>query len=226
MPDVFEHKKSNRPHHKTETAHHEKVSATDSVAHLKKQRISFLTSYAELPEGVQFENQEEEEVIYLFLRRHPITNALWILITVVLLLLPLLIPTLFATIAGSLELFGLEIPTGYLVIVTFLYYLIVGGYALLNFMSWFYNISLVTNYEVVDIDYSAVTYKNIASTSHREIQDVEYIQRGFFQTFFNYGDVHVQTAGAHPNIEYLRVPFPGKVNDIIMDSKRRLVGHG
>ena len=63
MPDVFEHKKSNKPHHKTETAHHEKVSATDSVAHLKKQRISFLTSYAELPEGVQFENQEEEEVI-------------------------------------------------------------------------------------------------------------------------------------------------------------------
>lgn len=219
MPDVFEHKKI----HKT---HPEKVSATDSVAHLKKQRITLLTSYAETPEGVQFENQEEDEIIYLFVRRHPITNLVWILVTTALLLLPLFVPTVFATIAGSLEIFEVSIPTSYIIIVTFLYYLIVLGYALLNFMSWFYNISIVTNYEVVDIDYSAVTYKNIASTSHREIQDVEYIQRGFFQTFFNYGDVHIQTAGAHPNIEYLRVPFPGKVNDIIMDSKRRITKHG
>jgi len=218
MPDVFDDSKKAPPH--------PKVSSTDSVAALKKSSIGFLSSYAELPDGVRFENQEEDETIYLFLRRHPVTNVLWILITVLLLLLPLFVAPFLPSFFDSIAIVDFSLPGTYLFIIGLLYYTIVGGYALLNFMSWFYNISLVTNYEVVDIDYQYITSKDIASTSLREIQDVEYTQRGFLQTFFNYGDVFIQTAGAHPNIEYLRVPRPSKVNDIIMDGKRRLTHHG
>ena len=50
-----------------------------------------------------------------------------------------------------------------------------------------------------------------------KIEDVTYKQSGFIRSLFNYGDVHVQTAGEEENIEYDRVPRPAKVAEIIND---------
>lgn len=215
MPDVFSHGNSSTQKH-----------AKDSIDELKHENLSFFSTFVELPNKVHFENQESNETILIFLRRHPITNLPWLLLTALFSLLPILLPFLFPVFIDTLFTTAIELPANYLTILILLYYLIVIGYGLFNFASWFYNISIVTNNEVVDIDYSHVTYKNIATTNLREIQDVEYVQRGFFQTFFDYGDVFVQTAGSHPNLEFLRVPHPAKVNDIILDEKRRVVGHG
>lgn len=217
MPDVFTAKKKSGK----AVAEGVKISSTDSVAHLKRQKMRFLSHYAERPDGLRFQNQEEKEEILVFLRRHFITNVPWIFMTIIFALVPFLILP-FIQSFGFLQ---IDIPAATILVFIIFYYLIVIGYVLLNFISWFYNISIVTTFEVVDIDYSNVTYKDIATTNLREIQDVDYIQKGFFSTIFDYGDVFIQTAGANPNIEFLRIPHPAKVNDIIMDQKRIVVGH-
>lgn len=215
MPDVFSPKKESQT-----------VKAVkDSIDSLKEQSLAFFTTYAELPKGINFENQEEEETILVFLRRHPITNLPWIIISLILFILPIFLPFFLPSFLEAISFIDITIPQSFIAISLAFYYVLILGFALLSFVSWFYNISIVTDNEVVDIDYSHVTYKNIATTNLREIQDVEYIQKGFLQTFFNYGDVFVQTAGAHPNVEFLRIPNPARVNDIIMDEKRRVVGH-
>ena len=48
-----------------------------------------------------------------------------------------------------------------------------------------------------------------------KIEDVTYKRSGFFGTMFNYGDVYIQTAGAEPNIEFLSIPKPGEVAQLI-----------
>ncbi len=176
--------------------------------------MGLFTSFTMQPQGVEFEHQEPGEQIILLLRRHAITNVPWITITLVLFILPLLVPTILSI--TNQNLFFL-IPDNFLLIYLLLYYLIVIGYALLSFVLWFYNLGLVTNYRVIDIDAVNFTSKNVAATAIHDIVDVEYTQRGFLQNTFDYGNVFMQTAGTNENFEFDLVPQPAVVADIVSD---------
>ena len=181
-------------------------------------RMGFLSAFAERTYGVTFANQKSHEEIVLFLRAHLITNFLWIAITIFLLFIPLLgsvvvnfIPSPFSFVSGK-----------FLLIFLIFYYLIVFSYAFLNFLNWFYNITLITNLGVVDIDYSGLLYHDVAFTNFNLVEDVNYTKVGFFRSLFNYGDVFVQTAGGRENLEALGVPNPAKAAHTISNS----IGHG
>src|SRR3989344_5631674 len=47
-----------------------------------------LSAFMFMPEGITFENQEPNETIVLFLRKHFITNLPWIFLSLILLLIP------------------------------------------------------------------------------------------------------------------------------------------
>lgn len=178
-------------------------------------RVSMFSQYTLNPQGVEFEHQEKGEVILLFLRRHFITNVRWIIITVLLLLAPLSFPVL-ASILGTL----FPVSSGYIVIGFGFYYLAVIGYALLHTIVWFYNVGIITNMRAIDIDLVGITNRNIAVAILSDIVDVEYSQKGFLASFFDYGDVHLQTEGIKTLFEYLSVPKPAKVSDLISDLMR------
>ena len=67
-------------------------------------------------------------------------------------------------------------------------------YVIQNFVLWFYNVYIVTNERVVDVDFFGLLYKNINVTQIGNIEDVNYSQRGVLSGFFNFGDVVVQTS--------------------------------
>lgn len=180
---------------------------------IEKKEMHPFASYHIAPEGIRFENQEKNEKILLFLRRHFITNVNWLAGAIAFTLLPVVI-FLFT----SLQLVVLPaLPSSFIIVGVLFYYLIVFGYLYINFVSWFYNIALITNLRVVDIDVENLQSKNIAATDIEGIVDVEYTQRGFFQNLFDFGDVHIQTEGIKSNFEFLKVPHPAKITDIISD---------
>mgnify|MGYP001611990973 FL=1 len=76
---------------------------------------------------------------------------------------------------------------------------------------------MVTTERIVDIDYSDIVVHNIAVTSLTHVQDVNYTQSGFIPTFFNYGDLFVQTAGNEKNFEAMSIPKPREATHIIGD---------
>lgn len=215
MPDVF-----TKPQQQSPTAAQAAPDATKTIINsldtLKKERLSYLTTYCELPDGIKYEGEDADEVALLFLRRDFVTNIPWIATTLIALLLPLMLFPLLGqfTITNA-------IPARFLIIITAFYYVFILGYAVYSFINWFYNISLITERDVVDVDYSHITYKNIAVATYEAIQDVEYVQSGFLRNFFDFGDVFVQTAGHRANIEFLRVPKPGRVADVINDQKKQ-----
>ncbi len=212
MPDVFTKEQPQQESPSVSNTPEAVKPVINSLDTLKKGKISYLTTYCELPEGVIYEGEDADEVALLFLRRDFITNIPWIVTTLVALILPLFLGQL--TITNS-------IPPRFWIIIIAFYYVFIIGYAIYSFINWFYNISLITERDVVDVDYSHITYKNIAVATYEAIQDVEYIQSGFLRNFFDFGDVFVQTAGHRANIEFLRVPKPGKVADIINDQKKK-----
>jgi hypothetical protein len=87
----------------------------------------------------------------------------------------------------------------------------------LNFLNWFYNISLVTNQRVIDFDFRVLFSKQVAATKIVQIEDVSLNEVGLIRSVFDYGDVKIQTAGTVEFFEFLAVPHPEKVVHIISD---------
>jgi hypothetical protein len=178
-----------------------------------------ISAFSQFPNNISFENQEEGEFIILFMRRHIITNAGWAFLAIIFSLIPLLGSLLFFPV---LEIIGITIPGNFLTVLLLFYYLIIFGYAYVNYVSWFFNIGIVTNMRVVDIDVVDITSKNVAATEIESIVDVTYNQQGFLQNFFDYGHIHVQLEGLKPNFEFLSIPHPAKASDIISDLTREV----
>ena len=167
-----------------------------------------LSAFGYVPDKVSFDAIEEDENIVLFLRQHPITNVPWIIGAILLALAPFLL-IIFPILAGVPENFQLIIILGW--------YLIVFAYILEKFLNWLFNIYIVTDERVVDIDFYNLLYKKVSSASLGRIQDISYKQGGTFATLFNYGDVMIQTAAEMPEFDYLRVPQPRRVVNVIRD---------
>jgi len=176
--------------------------------------IRMLSAFLTDPLGISFAEQASDEKILLFLRRHFITNFLWILITLVLLLVPMLILIFKSDLQN---LIAIDLPIQFILIFIIFYYLAVFAYAFINFLSWFYNVFIVTQKRVVDIDYSNIVIHNVAFTKLSHVQDVNYSQVGFIHSLLNFGDVFVQTAGSEVNFEALSVPKPRRAAHIIAD---------
>src|SRR3989338_9386657 len=62
----------------------------ETLPAVSSEPVHMLSAFCENPIGIAFAEQASDEKILLFLRRHFITNLLWILISVVLLLFPIL----------------------------------------------------------------------------------------------------------------------------------------
>ena len=89
------------------------------------------------------------------------------------------------------------------------------GYTLAKFMGWFFNIYILTDERVVDVDFANIFFRKISTAKIDEIQDVNIQSSGALETFFGYGSVFIQTAAEVSQFEFLAVPNPDKVGKII-----------
>lgn len=175
-------------------------------------RSRFFSSFCPYPTNITFQNQDEDEKVILLIRRHFATNIPWMFLGFILLLLPLIIlpltPTIFPFLAIS--------KTLQFSIISF-YYLAIFGFALVNFSLWYFNVALVTNEKIIDMDVSGILFRNVAETQLDLIQDISYTQVGAIRSIFNYGNILVQTAGELPNFEFEKAPNPAAIIHILGD---------
>lgn len=204
MPDIFTSPSTTTPSVSTPGPVGASGGSTSAMRHA-------FSSFMLRPEGITFETQIENETIILFLRKHWITNLHWIVITAILIVLPpIIFPALF--FSGSIP-FGVTAQ-----LVTFLilsWYLLTFTYMLGNFLIWYFTVSIITEERVVDVDLINLLYKEFSETRISKIEDVTMKSGGFIKSFFDFGDVFVQTAGSDVEFEFLDVPHPDQVVRII-----------
>ncbi len=179
-----------------------------------------LTSYAVSPDGVRFETQEEQEEVTLFLRQHPII----LVPAAFILLLMIIFPTIILPLTLRVLNVSFNLPVRYYIIGTLFWYLVTFGFALISFLRWFFNIYIVTNQRIVDVDFKYLLYKMFSEANLSKIQDINYTAGGIFAAAFNFGDVTVETAGEAPNIEFEKVPHPEHVVQIISELAQKYKG--
>ncbi len=207
MPDIYV-----APHHKEK----KKTTQTKEVVLPNvKSRAGphyMLSSFVVRPTGVRFETQENTEEVVLLLRRHFITNTPWVIGTLLLIVFPFFAVPMMSIFMQQVISF---LSPAWIGILTLFWYLVTFGFLLFNFVDWYFNVYIITDKRVVDVDLIALIYKEISSAELDKIEDVTYRQGGAWLTIFNYGDVLIQTAGTHPNFEFSAVANPNKVVSVI-----------
>src|SRR3989344_8105714 len=125
---------------------------SDDIIHKTHSRNPF-AMFAPNPSGVHFENQESGEKIILLLRAHIITLVPSALLILLLIFLPLLAPSFL----GIIRLQALSVfDPRQLILITIFWYLFVFGFSFYKFIFWYFNVYLVTNERVIDIDFRGI----------------------------------------------------------------------
>jgi uncharacterized membrane protein YdbT with pleckstrin-like domain len=177
-----------------------------------------LAAFVALPKGVKFKTQEQEEYIILLLRRHWITNIYWIAIAFLMILAPLI------TMEVPLLSF---MPQRFQLMTVIIWYLVTLAFVFENFLSWFFNVYIITDERIIDVDFTSLTYRRISDAQIERIQDITYKTGGLLRAVFDFGDVYVQTAGKAPEIDFEAVPKPDKVvrvlNQLIIQEQQEKI---
>jgi len=175
--------------------------------------IIMFPTYVEHPRNVKFEGQDPDEKILLLLRAHPVTNLPWVFFVLILFFVPFLIPTI-ATLTG----FNLSVfPQTFQIIFFMIDYLLIFSTIYDGLLYWYFNVTIITNKKLIDIDFVNLLYKSVEIAPLHKIEEADSITAGLFGSFFNFGDIAIQTAGAHVAIKVKNIIRPSIVADIILD---------
>lgn len=207
MPDIYkaEKDKKEKDHAKEDSQY---LHVAKHKNHPKSRNV--LSSFCYYPRKADFSAKDPEEVVILLLRKHPITNLKWILISIVMLLAPIVL--------NYVPIFKIfPIPANYQEVFIIGWYVLTLAYIFENFLSWFFNVNIVTDERIFDVDFVNLIYREITDANTEQIQDVTVKVGSVIRTIFNYGDVQIQTAGEIPQIEFHAVPQPDRVARIIRE---------
>jgi membrane protein YdbS with pleckstrin-like domain len=169
-----------------------------------------LSAFIYKPQAIHFQTQGDKEHIILLLRRHWVTNIPWIIAGIILAIIPVItVPVVLQSQNAS------QIPSMSSGILLIIWYLFTFTYVLVNFLLWYFTVSIVTEERIIDIDFINILSKRFSETRVGRVEDVTEHMGGFLRAFFNYGDVIVQTAGTHEEFEFDSIPRPSDVVRII-----------
>lgn len=156
------------------------------------------------PSRINFYGKEKDENIVLIVRRHWIVYLPYMLTTVILFVLPILLSSLVESKTTLFAIFFASIATALSV-------------SVFAFVKWFYNVNIITDQRVLDLDFTSVVSHSLAEARLEKIVDVTHKQIGVVGSVFDVGTVFIQTAGSTPEIQFCNILRPRKVQDVIYD---------
>ncbi len=134
----------------------------------------------------------ENDQIIIFARRHFASMIGTVFIILIMIIIPIFLmngikvasPKILSTIAAN-----------FIFVIGSIYYLVLAAFVFMQWVSYYYDILIVTDKEVLDIKQIGLFDRQITEISLLRIQDVSAQVNGFWPTLFNYGDVVAESAG-------------------------------
>lgn len=200
------------------TKKHQPRKLEDYSEVMRHERVdhNFFKAFIAKPKNIHLDIQDKNETIILVLRQHLITQLREVAI---LLGFIFVIPGLLAT-AGFLDL----LPTAFLSAFYLFWVVLAFGLTTRAFLMWFFNVYIITDERVIDVDFNSMIHRNISSAKIENIEDVTSKSVGPLAAIFDYGTIILQTAGAKNEFEFDHVPYPGKIkkllNELILEEER------
>ena len=159
-------------------------------------------------------NQRKNEGVELFLRRHWFAILAIVASSVLLIGIPLLAAIIFFEELRVLLQRPLLGPI--LAIFGGLYVMLIWLFAWIEYTDYYLDVWIVTNERILNTEQKGL-FDRVASELHLiSIQDVTSEINGLLRTFFDFGDVHIQTAGERARFEFKDIPNPDGVKQKIL----------
>lgn len=149
------------------------------------------------------------------LRRHPFTFLKHIVVLLVLAGLPYAVFQVISGIYPWILLGQVSYPL--LVLGASIYYLWIWLFFFGQFIDFYLDVWIVTNDRIVNIEQKGLFARTISELDLYKVQDVTSEVHGMLHTFFNYGNVHVQTAGEQERFIFRQIPRPHDVRKRILE---------
>ncbi|NMB91723.1 hypothetical protein GYA37_02660 [candidate division WWE3 bacterium] len=180
---------------------------------------TLLKSFIKNPPNTSYQGRDNDERIILVIRKSLVAVYKWVLMFILLLIIPIfLMPWLASLQYNNYFIF----TAGFIRCLTAFWYLFSIGFTFQNFLNWYFEVLLVTNKKVVDIDNSCT---NISEATLNNIQDVtSKISKGWEQ-ILNIGSIYIQTAAEREEFEFDTIDNPSFVRDAIADLISKHKGH-
>ena len=166
-----------------------------------------------------FPGQQDDEQICMVVREHwavfLMRFAGWVLFAVILIII--------RYVGSNFLPFLAQAPfKDYYNLTTDLYIMFLGLGLLIVWTIYYLNIQVITNERVVDVTQDSLLSRKIAELHLSRVEDVTSEVTGFLETFLNYGNVYVQTAGATERFVFSRVPNPQAIEKMLLDLYEKL----
>ncbi|MCX7955990.1 MAG: PH domain-containing protein [Patescibacteria group bacterium] len=163
----------------------------------KKKTNQLFFSYLIYP-NIKFETYEEGEKIIFLLRAHPFTQIKSILdiflFTILLIFFNFFLPQF--------------LNFNQIFVFNFFCLAFIFSFFWINFVNWYFNVGILTNRRLIDIDFNGVLYREITTARLDKIEDITIKGAGYFGSIFDFGSIYVQTAGMENYIEFHDIPHP------------------
>lgn len=156
---------------------------------------------------------DHNQKLVLHIHRHPFVLLTTILILLVMALAPPLI-VLFTKIDDTLIIS--QSLADWIAVGSGTYYLFLTVLGLVLWMDYYYDMYIVTEEQILDIDQSSLLSQKISRTSLMRVQDVTAHVKGFWGNLLDFGSLTVQTAGHEKELILEDVPHPREVATRIM----------
>jgi uncharacterized membrane protein YdbT with pleckstrin-like domain len=173
-----------------------------------------------------FPSQRPNESIYVFVRPYFLAFLPWIVIGLGLLLAAIIFVVLI--LAGFPDLLADVFARNVFVIITSAFLLLLVPFMTVAFLDFYYDLHIVTDRRLVDIDQNKLFSREINELALEEVQDVTTQNSGIFSSVFDFGHVLIETAGSQQKFEFNNVLHPREIASIILDlsdqAKQRIEG--
>jgi len=155
-----------------------------------------------------------QESLIILLRRHWI-NLFAQLFPFAALILILFIAYLFFYIFLGPRLLN-PIELEFIHLATSLFVLFLWSFIFVVFIDYYLDVWIVTNSRIVNIEQKGLFRREISELRLENVQDLTTDIGGVVKTFFDFGDLYVQTAGKRERFLFKSIPHPERVRDIIL----------
>ncbi|MDO8513478.1 MAG: PH domain-containing protein [bacterium] len=142
-----------------------------------------------------FPDQKPDEKVFLFVRRHWISFAPTILISIFMIFFPI------AVIIGIIYGFKIEVNpiiVQYIILSVSAYILFIMTFFIVGWVDYYFDVLIITDERLVNIEQNGLFNRHISELDLLRVQNVSTSVKGILPTMFDYGCVVVQTAGENP----------------------------
>lgn len=182
----------------------------------------YLNSLIKNPINTSYDGKDHDEEVLLLVRRSLVTTLTWFIGGLLYFIVPFFVIPYIRKMSyegnpafSDLFIFSL----------IFFWYVFLFGYFLREFLDWYFEVLLITNKKIIDIDRGAT---NISETPLTNVQDVTSETPSMIGQIFNIGSIKIQTAAESKEFEFSLMDDPSKVRDFLSDivAKKGNGGHG